>query len=36
MENTNKSNSLEQAEAERVIFSKIEEVLKFSLKANPR
>lgn len=36
MENTNKSSSLEQAEAERVIFNKIEEVLKFSLKANPK
>lgn len=36
MENTNKSSSLEQAEAERVIFNKIEEVLKVSLKANPK
>lgn len=36
MENTNKSSSLEQAEAEKVIFDKIEAVLKFSLKANPK
>lgn len=36
MDNTNKSSSLEQAEAEIVIFEELEAALKISLKANPK
>ena len=36
MENTNKSSSLEQAEAEKVIFEELEAILKIPLIANPK